>query len=130
MVEINNLIFGAIIAIAILIISVPINSGYAQQEGELEIFIKLQNGLRASPSGTTAVVYQDSTVEPFKVHEVTENPFFITALPLEHKYKIELYVDSIFTVHGLVNMEKAKQTIELTSSGDGVRQFIVLHDDR
>ena len=112
-----------------LIISVPINSSYAEQEGELEVFIQLQNGLRASPSGTTAVVYQDSPEEPFKMVEVTQNPFFIT-LPLEHKYKIEIYVDSIFTVHGIVNMEKGKQNIELTSSGDGGLQFIVFHDDR
>ena len=37
MVEINNLIFGAIITVAMLIISVPINSSYAEQEGELEV---------------------------------------------------------------------------------------------
>jgi|GEM_PF-3425497 len=120
-----------LLGVLVLILAYP-SVSYAQvNTGSLEIGIQYVNGDRVAPSEMVYKVYQDTHSNLFKtVERPSSNPYYLTSLPLNYKYIIEVYVNDMYSGTGSVDLATNRTedlTIKIPSSG-GFR-FNVFYDD-
>ena len=119
-----------IVTTAILSLSISNNFVYGQTDGQVDLYITYDNGLRASPSNTELKIYQDSNDNLFREIELEDNPFTIPSLPLGHTYKIEVYVQDVFSNFEVFKLDSTSKNIQMTIPGTGGIQFTVLYNDK
>ncbi|MGH9921224.1 MAG: polysaccharide deacetylase family protein [Nitrososphaerales archaeon] len=120
-----------IIAALVSILMYPSVSYAEQNTGSLEIGIQYTNGDRVAPSEMVYKVYQDTHSNLFKtVERPSSNPYYLTSLPLNYKYIVEVYVNDMYSGTGSADLATNKTedlTIKIPLSG-GFR-FNVFYDD-
>ncbi len=98
--------------------------------GSLEITVQYVNGDRLSPSEMVLQVYQDTHKDVFKTLDPPpSNPYYLTDLPLNHKYTLEVYVNSMYSGVGSVDLKTVDAKLELTIPPSGGFRFNVFYDD-
>ncbi|MFY3741740.1 MAG: peptidoglycan/xylan/chitin deacetylase (PgdA/CDA1 family) [Candidatus Nitrosomirales archaeon] len=122
------LILGALV----LILTYPSVSYAEEKTGSLEIGIQYTNGDRVSPSEMVYKVYQDTHNNLFKtIEEPSSNPYYLTSLPLNYKYIVEVYVNDMYSGTGSVDLTTVQTkdlTIKIPLSG-GFRFNVFYNDD-
>lgn len=93
----------------------PIISVYAQDVdfGELVISPLFSNGERAGPYGIEIKIYNENTndlIENLKPNFTS--PYFVTKLPMEHKYRIETFVNDMKISTDIFKLTDSFQIIE------------------
>ncbi|MGH9877378.1 MAG: hypothetical protein ACRD5H_07050, partial [Nitrososphaerales archaeon] len=120
-----------IIAALVSILMYPSVSYAEQNTGSLEIGVQYTNGDRVAPSEMVYKVYQDTHSNLFKtVERPSSNPYYLTSLPLNYKYIVEVYVNDMYSGTGSADLATNKTedlTIKIPLSG-GFR-FNVFYDD-
>ncbi len=120
-----------ILAAFVLILTYP-SVSYAQATtGSLEIGIQYTNGDRVTPSEMVYKVYQDTHSNLFKtIERPSSNPYYLTSLPLNYKYIVEVYVNDMYSGIGSLDL-KTNQTKDLTIKIplSGGFRFNVFYDD-
>lgn len=120
-----------IIAAFVLILMYPSVSYADENKGSLEIAIQYTNGDRVAPSEMVYKVYQDTHSNLFKtIEEPSSNPYYLTSLPLNYKYIVEVYVNDMYSGTGsmdLTTVQTKDLMIKIPLSG-GFR-FNVFYND-
>ncbi len=116
----------AIAVISSLIIS--ISSSYSEELETLQIEIKYTNGDRIDTYQTKYVVYQDSEKTPIFEKELESNPETII-LPKDHKYKVEIFVNGMFSEVGYVELQNEPKKLDINIPLPGGLKFNVFFED-
>jgi len=120
-----------VFATFVLILMYPSVSYAEQSTGSLEIGIQYTNGDRVAPSEMVYKVYQDTHNNLFKtIEEPSSNPYYLTSLPLNYKYIVEVYVNDMYSGTGSVDLTTVQTkdlTVKIPLSG-GFR-FNVFYND-
>jgi len=105
-------------------------SSFAEETGSIEVNIKYFNGDRLDTWQTILKLFQDDGDSPYVTIEFPEsNPYLIDALPLGHKYTVEVYVNNMFAGTGFLNLEETEGQIKLNIPLQGGYQFIAFYND-
>lgn len=116
--------------LVLLIICFPIATYGQQGTGSIEVDVKYTNGDRADYSGMVLKVYQDFSKTPYKVIEsLSSNPYNIPLLPLGHKYKVEVFVNSMYSSVNYVNLQSNQERLDITMPLSGGMRFNVFFND-
>ncbi|NDF24895.1 MAG: DUF2334 domain-containing protein [Thaumarchaeota archaeon] len=100
------------------------------ETGTIELFLKNENGDRISPVDITLKVYKNLDTNPIKViDQLDGNPFQITSLPLDQRYKVEVYVNSMYADSGFVDLQKPSQKLDMTVENMGGMRLTILYND-
>ncbi len=87
---------------------------FAEETGSIEIEIRYTNLDRINNYQTVLQVFQDNGKSPYVTIEFPEsNPYLIGALPLGHKYIVEVYVNNMFAGTGFLNLVDTEGQIKL-----------------
>lgn len=123
---ISSIIF---LAIGFLIF-IPVTSFQEQNTGSVEVTIKNENGDRVNPEGLSLKVYQDFASTSFKEFTpLTTNPLLVDSLPLTHKYKFEVYMNSQYGAVAFVDLQKSQEKVVITIKNIGGIRFSVFYND-
>ena len=114
----NSKIFKLCAFLILLSIVFPISWAYSEESEKLQIEIKYTNGDRIDTYQAKYVIYQDHDTTPILEKNLEANPDHIT-LPNDHKYKVEVFVNGIFSDVGFVELrnEPEKLNIDIPLSG-------------
>ena len=119
-----------IIAITVLCVFVIPQAFAEEKTGTLDLFVKNDNGDRVAPYGASVKIYRDLETTPIKVINPLEvNPISISSLQLGHRYKIEIYVNSIYADVDFVDMQKAQEKLDMTIKNSGGMRLSVFYKD-
>jgi peptidoglycan/xylan/chitin deacetylase (PgdA/CDA1 family) len=118
--------------LTILVLSVvtqPLMVANAQATGEIEVFVKNENGDRALSDGLSIKVYKNLDNVAFREIALPSNPFTISSLELGEDYKIEVYRNSMYAGVGFSTLDKAKDSLEITIKNTGGMRLTVFYKD-
>jgi len=103
---------------------------FGEETGSIEIEIRYVNLDRISNHQTVLQVFQDDVDSPYVTIEFPEsNPYLIDALPLGHKYTVEVYVNNMFAGTSFLNLEETEGQIKLNIPLQGGYRFVALYND-
>lgn len=115
--------------ISIFILLTPNVSYNEQNAGSLRIDIKSGAGEKVDYHGMKLKIYQDFNEAPFKIIDsVDSNPYDIS-LPLGYRYKVELFVNSMFSGIGYADFQNDNQRLELNVPVPGSVRFTLVYND-
>ncbi|TBR11055.1 MAG: carboxypeptidase regulatory-like domain-containing protein [Candidatus Nitrosotenuis sp.] len=113
---------------AILLLLVPISLSFGEQnEGSLQIDIKSWGGELADYHGIVLKIYPDFSQTPTVV-PLPSNPYTMS-LPLDHRYKIEVYVSSMYANVDYVRLVPDNPKVEISVPIPGSVRFTVVNTD-
>lgn len=121
-----NIIFSLIVVIGC---SIMIQNAFGETSGDINLLIKYDNGVKASVDSTTLKIYKDNEQTSFREISVQSNPVYISDLPLNHKYKIELYYNDQFQSTEYYDVKKLKNDFDITIKLPGGIKFEVFYKD-
>lgn len=121
-----NLIFSVFF---IICCSIIFQNAFGESNGEINLLIKYDNGVKASVESTTLKIYKDNEQTSFREIVVQSNPINISDLPLNHKYKIELYYNDQFQSTEYYDVKKLKNDFDITIKLPGGIKFEVFYKD-
>ena len=101
---------------------------YGEELVPLSMEIKYTNGDRIAPYQTTYVVYQDNDKTPFLEKTLETNPE-ILELPSNHRYKVEIYVNGMFSEIGYVQLNTSPENLNINIPLPGGLKFNVFFED-
>jgi peptidoglycan/xylan/chitin deacetylase (PgdA/CDA1 family) len=121
--------FALIVILAMFCVIMP--QAFAQEKtGSLDVFIKTENNDRLYPQGISIKIYQDLGTKPIQeIQSFENNPFTISSLALNHRYKVEVYMNSMYASAGFVDMKKEKETLEITIKNLGGMRLNIFYKD-
>ena len=103
---------------------------YAEKLGSITAQLSYANGDRAYTYVTSSKIYQDFNKNPYReIESVSENPFDIASLPLNHQYKIEVYVNGIIAGMSYVNLQTEHQDVDIKILSSGGMRVSVFYND-
>ncbi|HEY8109790.1 MAG TPA: polysaccharide deacetylase family protein, partial [Candidatus Nitrosotenuis sp.] len=103
---------------------------YQQNTGSVEVTIKNENGDRVTPDLLSVKVYQDFASVPFKeITSITDNPLTVGSLPLGHRYKFEVYMNSMYGDVAFVDLQKSQDKVEIIIKNPGGIRLSVFYND-
>ncbi len=103
---------------------------YSETLGTDLLTIDLPNGDVSSTYQMSMKIYQDFNTTPYKqLATVTDNPFAITGLPLNHSYKIEVYMNGIKVGTGYINFQNNNQQDSMNISYNSGMLIYVYYKD-
>ncbi|WKT57366.1 polysaccharide deacetylase family protein [Candidatus Nitrosotenuis chungbukensis] len=111
------------------LIFVPVIS-YQQNTGSVEVTIRNENGDRVTPDLLSVKVYQDFSSVPFKeITSLIDNPLVVDSLPLGHRYKFEVYMNSLYGDVAFVDLQKSQDKVEIVIKNPGGIRLSVFYGD-
>ena len=114
--------------ILMLVFVVPIMLAYGEPaEGLLQVNIMSPTGERVDYHGMVLKIYQDASETPTVV-SLTSNPYDVS-LPLNHRYKIEVYTNSMYAGVNFVKLDSSNQKVELRVPIPGSAHFTLVYSD-
>ena len=103
---------------------------YAEKLGSITAQLSYANGDRAYTYVMSSKIYQDFNKNPYReIESVSENPFDIASLPLNHQYKIEVYVNGIIAGMNYVNLQTEHQDVDIQILSSGGMRVSVFYND-
>ncbi|HSD04460.1 MAG TPA: hypothetical protein VLB45_01745, partial [Nitrosopumilaceae archaeon] len=129
MIDIKIKLWQKFLLIAIILVLQPILVHAEESTGSVEINVKYTNGDRADEYGMVLKIYQDFNRTPYKeIESVSSNPYNIT-LPLGHKYTVEVYVNSMYSSVGYINLQKIQERLDISIPLSSGLRFNVFFKD-
>ncbi len=100
-----------------------------EKNGRLALNIYYMSGEKAGYYSTSLKVYQDFSSNPFEeIESISENPYTIS-LPLDHNYKIEVYVNGQFAAVNYAYLSESQQSLDFKIPFPGGMRITVLYND-
>ena len=108
----------------------PHVSPSTQDTSSIIVTLAYVGGDRAYSSTMALKVYQDANQTVYRdVESLSGNPFNITSLPVNHRYKIEVYANGMYSSVGYVDLQKTPQTLTLNLPLPGGLQPRIFYND-
>ena len=107
------IILVAVCAIINGVMFTPTFSHGAESEGSIQVNVYYSNGDRAASFGNVLKIYQEGNEIPFKIIEPNSFPVIIDSLPLDHKYKIDVYRYDMYAASSYVNLKEILNKLEI-----------------
>ncbi len=108
----------------------PASTLGAQDMSSIEVTLAYVGGDRAYSSTMALKVYQDTNPTVYRdIESISENPFNLTSLPVNHKYKIEVYANGMYSSMGYVDLQKTPQQLTLNLPLPGGLQPSIFYSD-
>jgi len=126
MIESKYFIFIVFFMIATLMTSIVY--AYGEESSSLQIEVKYTNGDRIDAYQTNYLIYQDSDKIPFLEKKLETNPETVI-LPKDHRYKVEVYVNGMFSEVGYVELKNSIEKLEVNIPLPGGLKFNVFFED-
>lgn len=125
----SNMIKPILFFVLPLLVFVPVAAS-AQNAGSIEVFIKSESGDRVAPSGLSLKVFKDLGTAPLQeMTPVNENPATIRSLPVNHRYKIEVYMNSMYAGVGFIDLKTSHENLEIPIKNTGGMRLNVFYKD-
>jgi len=103
---------------------------FAETLGSVTVQVTYTNGDRTGSFGLTSKIYQDFNKNPYReIDSVSDVPFDITSLPLNHQYKIEVYINGILAGVNYANLQNEHQDMNIKIPLPGGMRFNVFYND-
>ncbi|MGD2106750.1 MAG: DUF2334 domain-containing protein [Nitrosopumilaceae archaeon] len=116
-------------ALSILLsLVVSMGTTYSEESNLLQFEIKYTNGDRIDAYQTTYKVYQDYDKTPIIEKELETNPETIS-LPINHKYKVEVYVNGMYSEVGYAELKESSEKLNINIPLPGGLKFHVFFED-
>ena len=112
----------------LLSLTVSLGTAYSEEYNVLQFEIKYTNGDRIDAYQTAYKVYQDFDKTPIIEKKLETNPETIS-LPINHKYKVEVYVNGMFTEVGYVELKESSEKLNINIPLPGGLKFHVFFED-
>jgi len=112
----------------LFLIIIPVTLAYSEESEKLKIEIKYTNGDRIDTYQTNYVIYQDHDNAPFIEKNLENNPEYID-LPKGHQYKVEVFVNGIFSEVGFVELQNDPEKLDISIPLSGGLKFNVVFED-
>src|SRR5690349_12918107 len=90
-----------------------VQNSFAEETGNIDLLLKYENGNKADVHSMVLKIYKDSEKIPLKEISAQNNPISITDLPLNHKYKIEVYYNDHFQSVNYYDLKKVSNNFEM-----------------
>ncbi len=118
-----------VVLMFVCMITIP--QAFAQEKtGSIDVFVKNTNGDRVAPVGMSIKIFKDLESKPLKeINPLEQNPISISSLPLGHRYKIEIYANSMYSDVGFVDLQKNQEKVDLTIKNAGGLRLNVFYND-
>lgn len=126
-IKMNLVIYSTIFLLSFSLLSQ--NSFAVEETGDMNLLLKYENENKASIDSTILKIYKDSEKIPLREIQVQSNPISITGLPLEHKYKIEVYYNDHFQSVNYYDLKKTNSNFEMTVKLPGGIKLGVFYKD-
>ncbi len=124
----NSKIFKVCAFVVIFSLVTPFVSSYSEESETLQIEIKYTNGDRIDAYQTKYIIYQDYEKTPILEQKLETNPATVT-LPQDHKYKVEVYVNGMFSEVGYVELQNEPAKLDINIPLPGGIKFNVFFED-
>ena len=111
-----------------MILLIPTEEIFAEEQETIEVEIKYTNGDRAGFNGMKMLVYQDFDKVPIIEKDFENNPDFIT-VDKNHRYKIEVFVNGIYADVGYIQLGSNSEKLDIPIPLSGGIQFEVYYED-
>jgi len=118
-----------IISLFVLMVLVFIPAFGEEKTGSLELLIKSENTDRVIPNSLSVKIFQDLKTTPLKELVLDSNPITISSLPLNHRYRIDVYMNSLYATTGFLDLTKPQNQIDLTIENTGGMRLTVYYSD-
>jgi hypothetical protein len=112
----------------LLSIVVPISSAYSEESEKLQIEIKYLNGDRIDTYQAKYIIYQDNEKTPILEKNLENNPDTII-LPKDHRYKVEVFVNEMFSSLGNVELHDEPEKLDINIPLSGGLKLNVFFND-
>ena len=112
----------------LLVLLVPfLQSNEESATGTLQINMRSTSGEMADYHGVVLKIYSDGDQIPQEI-QPTSNPFDVS-LPLNHRYKVEVFASSMYCDVDFVEMTQSNQRVELSIPIPGSVRLTTLYSD-
>ena len=125
---INSYIFKILAFFVLFSIAFSFNHAYAEESQSLQIEVKYTNGDRIDAYQTNYKIYQDSDKNPFLEKQLESNPETVS-LPKDHRYKVEVFVNGMFSEVGYIDLKENSEKLEIKIPLPGGLKFNVFFED-
>ncbi|MEM2759485.1 MAG: polysaccharide deacetylase family protein [Nitrososphaerales archaeon] len=119
---------GFAILVLLIIAAFPTQS-YGQAHGSLEVTVLYTNGDRVNPWQMTLMLYRDSVEEPSQVVSTEMNPYTFPSLRLNHKYRVDVYVNDMFAGSDAVELRKIEEKLVIKILPPGGMRLNIFYSD-
>ncbi|MDX1441580.1 MAG: polysaccharide deacetylase family protein [Nitrosopumilaceae archaeon] len=125
----NKLTVIPILLLAITVsLTTLVGNIYAEELQTLQLEIKYTNGDRIDAYQTNYKIYQDDKKTPFLEKTLERNPETIE-LPKNHRYKVEVYVNGMYSEVGYSTLQNKSQKLDISIPLPGGLKFKVFFND-
>ena len=127
-----TLIFTPLVSIlTILLVIQSIIPSYAEEFGQLNIDIRYTNGDRASAYNVIMKIYHEGTDDLYtQLKPNSEYPYFVAMLPVDKEFRIDAYVNGMYSGSYNVDIKNNLDEIDFTFPVSSGVKFQVLYDDK
>ncbi|MFQ5476614.1 MAG: pentapeptide repeat-containing protein [Nitrosopumilus sp.] len=120
--------FSMIVLITLILQNIP--TSFGEEVGNIRLDLAYENGDRVDTWQTTLKIFQDNSEEPFAVVDFpNSNPYEIKALPLDHKYDVEVFVNDMFAEERYVFLDEPEEELKILLPLSAGSQIVVYHND-
>ena len=95
------------------------------QTGSIQLNVFYTNGDRVDNNGLVLKIYQDSNTTVYRTIQPNSYPTIIDSLPINHKYTIYTFRDSMFAGSDYVDLKDSFEKIDTNIPLDGGIRFNV-----
>jgi peptidoglycan/xylan/chitin deacetylase (PgdA/CDA1 family) len=120
-----KLVIFAVLLVLFVGLTIP---AFAQEKtGNIDVYIKNEKNERVTPEGITIKVYKNQDKNPIQeLASIPTNPFTLPSLPLDQRYSIEVYSNSMYATTEFVDLKK-NTSIEIPIKNAGGLLLTVYH---
>ena len=124
----NTLVLSGLISTALFgLFSVS----YAEDLAQVEIDIKNSNGDRTGASNVVFKVYQYAKDTLYtELKPKPDYPYFVTSLPVDHKYKLDGFVNGMFAGSSIINIKNNHEQIDFVLPKSSGMNLQILYNDK
>jgi peptidoglycan/xylan/chitin deacetylase (PgdA/CDA1 family) len=103
---------------------------YGEEYGTLDIDVRYPNGDGASAHNIVMKIYSDSTQELFtEIKPRSEYPYFMELLPIGQKFRVDAFVNEMYSGSYYVTMKNQKERIDFIIPLSSGVSFTVFYED-
>ena len=127
-----TLIFTPLVSIlTILLVIQSIIPSYGEEFGQLDIDIRYTNDDRASVHNVIMKIYHEGTNDLYtQLKPNSEYPYFVAFLPIDQDFRIDAYVNGMYSGSYNVDIKNKHDEIDFTFPISSGVKFHVLYDDK
>jgi peptidoglycan/xylan/chitin deacetylase (PgdA/CDA1 family) len=101
----------------------------ATATGDISLLLTYENGSKVSLEDMSLKLYKDSDKVPFREVQAKTNPVELLDLPLDHKYKIEVYYKDLYQDVRFYDLKEEKNDFVIPIKSPGGIRLGVFFDD-